>query len=272
VISARTAAHAERLPRRATRSRRAGRKRSRSRSRIRVWIRRLLAIAVLLAVLAAAYMLWFRDSSVVAVRDVDVVGVGSSDRDEIHAALENAARGMTTLHVREDDLLAAVASYPTVRSLSVDASLPSGLTIEVSEREPVALVAVEGSDLPVAGDGTILEGVSTAELELPALDAEADAAATRVAGDALEQARVLGAAPGPLRPLIDSSTEDADGIVVELTDGIALRFGDAREAGAKWTAVSRVLADSKLGGLTYIDVRAPERPAVGGATLAPGAA
>jgi cell division protein FtsQ len=269
-MSTRTAAHAGRLPRRAPRSRRAGRKRARS--RIRVWIRRLGAVAGILAILAAAYMLWFRDSSVVAVRDVEVVGVGSSDREEIQAALERAARAMTTLHVREDELMAAVASYPTVRSVSADASLPSGLTIEVSEREPVALVAVEGSDLPVAGDGTILEGLSTAGLDLPALDAEADSAAKRVEGDALEQARVLGAAPGPLRPLIDRSTEDADGIVVELTDGIALRFGDATDADAKWAAASRVLADSKLAGLTYIDVRAPDRPAVGGATLAPGAA
>jgi cell division protein FtsQ len=268
-MSTRTAAHAGRLPRRAPRSRRPGRKRARS--RIRVWIRRLVAVTGLLAVLAAAYMLWFRDSSVVAVRDVEVVGVSSSDREEIQAALEHAARGMTTLHVREDELMAAVASHPTVRSVSADVSLPSGLTIEVSEREPVALVAVEGSDLPVAGDGTILEGVSTGQ-ELPALDAEAASPATRVEGDALEQARVLGAAPEPLRPLIDRSSEDADGIVVELTDGIALRFGDARDADAKWAAASRVLADSKLGGLTYIDVRAPERPAVGGATLAPGAA
>jgi cell division protein FtsQ len=269
-MSTRTAAHAGRLPRRAPRSRRTGRKRARS--RIRIWIRRLVAVTALLAVLAAAYMLWFRDSSVVAVRDVEVVGVSSSDREEIQAALEHAARGMTTLHVRVDELTEAVASYPTVRSVSADASLPSGLTIEVSEREPVALVAVKGSDLPVAGDGTILEGLSTAGQELPALDAEAESAATRVEGDAQEQARVLGAAPEPLRPLIDRSTEDADGIVVELEDGIALRFGDARDADAKWAAASRVLADSKLGGLTYIDVRAPERPAVGGATLAPGPA
>ena len=112
-MSTRTAAHAGRLPRRAPRSRRTGRKRARS--RIRIWIRRLVAVTALLAVLAAAYMLWFRDSTVVAVRDVEVVGVSSSDREEIQDALEHAARGMSTLHVRVDELRAAVASYPTVR-------------------------------------------------------------------------------------------------------------------------------------------------------------
>ena len=238
----------------------------------RVWLRRVLVTGALGSALAAGYMLWLRDSSLVAVREVSVVGVGSAERDDVVAALEQAARGMTTLHVREDELREVASRYPTVRTVSADVSFPNGLTIEVTERKPVALVDREGKDLPVAGDGTVLPGAATAGLDLPALEAQAERSATRLVDDALEQARVLGAAPGPMRPLVEQTTEDDQGVGVVLTDGITLLFGDASQADAKWAAAAGVLADGELGGLSYIDLRAPDRPAVGGAAPAAGAA
>src|SRR5919106_218815 len=221
---ARSAAHAARLPRSRRRRRpSASRGRTRSARRAgsrRVWLRRVIAIGALVCALGAGYMLWLRDSSLVAVREVSVVGIDSAERDEVRAALEQAARGMTTLHVREDEL----------------------------------------------------RGAATAELDLPKLEAQAEPSATRLVDDALEQARVLGAAPDPMRPLVEQTNEDDQGVGVVLTDGITLLFGDAGQADAKWAAAARVLADGELGGLSYIDLRAPERPAVGGAAPAAGAA
>ncbi|MGH2989345.1 MAG: cell division protein FtsQ/DivIB [Solirubrobacterales bacterium] len=274
---ARSAAHAARLPRRRGRgrSRRASRRRSARRGSglVRIWARRVVALALVGAALAAAYQLWLRDLGVVAVRDVEVVGASSADGAEITAALTEAAQGMTTLHVREDELRAAVRDYPTVGSVSADPRFPNGLTIEVAERRPVAIVAMNGRDLPVAGDGTVLPGLSTAALDLPALEVRVEPdAASRLEGGPLEQARVLGATPKPLRPMVEGSGEDSEGVVVELFGGITLRFGDAGDADAKWAAAARILADGELAGLTYIDLRAPEHPAVGGAAPAPGAA
>jgi cell division protein FtsQ len=237
-----------------------------------VWVRRATAVGAVGSVLAAGYMLWLRDSSLVAVREVNVVGVGSAQGEEVRAALTEAARGMTTLHVREDELREVAARYPTVLSVRADVSFPDGLTIEVTEREPVAVVDREGQDLAVAGDGTVLPGAATADLDLPPLEAEAGPSATRLVDDALQQARVLGAAPGPMRPLIERSTEDEEGVGIVLTDGITLLFGDGSQAHAKWAAAAGVLADGELGGLSYIDLRVPERPAVGGAAPVSGAA
>jgi len=235
-------------------------------------MRRLFAVAVVAAIAAAGYQLWLRDSSLVAVRDVTVTGVSSAESREVRAALTEAARGMTTLHVREDELRAAAAGFPTVDSVSVDARFPNGLAIEVREREPVALIEASGRDLPVAGDGILLPGISTAGLELPAIEApRVDPSAKRAGDEALDQARVLGAAPSPLRPLIERASVDDRGTVLELSDGIVLVFGDPSERPAKWAAAARILADRELGGLSYIDLRAPDRPAVGGASAAPGA-
>ncbi len=254
---------------------RSGRRRraasSRAAGRRRVWVRRVVAAGVVVAAAAAAYMLWFRDSGLVAVRDVEVSGLSSEDAPQIRAELERAAAGMTTLHVREDELAAAVADDPTVASVSAHAHFPRGLAIDVTERRPVALLAVAGRDRPVAGDGTVLPTIDSSGLELPALEG-ADISHGMVGGKALEQAQVLGAAPRPLRSVIETSSHSGGGVRVELDDGIELRFGDATDAAAKWSAASRILSDGGLGTLSYIDLSAPGRPAVGGATAAPGAA
>jgi hypothetical protein len=55
-----------------------------------------------------------------------------------------------------------------------------------------------------------------------------------------------------------------DGYVAELRDGPELLIGSATRLRAKWAAAARVLADLEARGATYIDLRIPSRPAVGG--------
>lgn len=85
-----------------------------------------------------------------------------------------------------------------------------------------------------------------------------------LAGRALQQARVLGAAPPALRPYLKGSFYGESGVDVELTSGIELRFGDASQAARKWKAAATVLADPSITALDYVDLHAPSRPAVGG--------
>jgi cell division protein FtsQ len=118
----------------------------------------------------------------------------------------------------------------------------------------------------------LLPGISASGLDLPAIEASrVDPSADRVGEKALDQARVLGAVPDPLRPLVERASVDERGGVVELSNGIVLVFGDASELEAKWASAARILADRELGGLSYIDLRAPDRPAVGGASAPAGA-
>src|SRR5215212_8029389 len=98
--------------------------------------RRLLLAVVLLAVLAGAGYRWGRDASFVQVRAVTVTGTTSSAEPRIREALESAARGITTLHVREDVLRKAVAGFPSVAGIRTRTDFPHGLAIEVLERRP----------------------------------------------------------------------------------------------------------------------------------------
>jgi cell division protein FtsQ len=212
------------------------------------------------AAIAGAYLFWFRDSSLVAVERVEVRGLSTSAA-EIGGALEGAAREMTTLNVDTAALESAVARYPTVKSLGVETDLPHGLTITVEERRPVAAVDDEGEPVAVDRGGRLLPGVAAADL--PPLDGKAPDSG-RLEGPALAQARVLGAAPGPLRPAIEGAGASEEGVVVILSGDVELRFGEPDQAAPKWRAAAAVLADPALESLTYIDLRVPDRPAVVG--------
>jgi cell division protein FtsQ len=229
-------------------------------------LRRALVIAALIAVLLAGYRFWLRDSSLVAVRNVEIVGVGTHSKQdrELRAALTGAAKEMTTLHVQPQVLDRAAARFPLVRSVSASAGFPSSMTVHVVERTPAGVIGTGSGAVAVADDGTILRGLPTSQLHLPQLPLNAPPKGGRLRGTMLQQAQVLGAAPGALRRFLAASRFDSHGVVVELTGGIELRFGSAARAGRKWQAAAAVLADPSLTALDYVDLTAPARPAVGG--------
>src|SRR3954447_24174643 len=103
-------------------------------------VKRILAGVLVAACAVVGAWLWVRDSSFVAVRTVTVTGLSSSETPQIRSALRSAALDMTTLHVREDALRAAVAAYPSIKDVQAHADLPHRLAIRVSERAPVAAI------------------------------------------------------------------------------------------------------------------------------------
>ncbi|CAN5200565.1 hypothetical protein BH24ACT23_BH24ACT23_03560 [soil metagenome] len=228
----------------------------------------LLAVA---AVLGAGYFLWLRDSGLVSVNEVDVVGIEGPEREAVTTALTEAAGAMTTLHMRADELERAVARFPTVAGIEVDAQLLHGLQVTVTERPPVLAVKSPGTEpVAVAGDGTILGGVAIDGLEIPSVRVASTPAGNAVDGDTLAAATVAGAVPAPLLPLTRKvSMDGADSISVELRGGIPILFGDSSRATEKWEAVAAILADPRVDRVTSIDVRVPERPALGGAAPPP---
>ncbi|MGH2985078.1 MAG: cell division protein FtsQ/DivIB [Solirubrobacterales bacterium] len=236
----------------------------------RSWRGRLAVLGVLGVALAAGYLFWLRDSSLVAVDDVEVVGVTAGEREQIVAELTASAEHMTTLHVDSDRIERVASDYPTIGSVEVDANFPHGMRIEVAERPPTLLVRGGGRDVAAAADGTLLAGVPVAEDELPVLEVDEVPGSGTLGGEPLEQALIVGAIPEPLRPLIEKIDYTDDyGVEITLRGAIPVRFGSGSGAEEKWAAAATVLADPKLDALTYVDVRVPERPAAGGAAKPP---
>jgi cell division protein FtsQ len=227
--------------------------------------RRLLALATLCLLLAAAYQFWLRDSWLVAVERVTVTGLTRDDAHRVRAALSAAARSMTTLHLDGDDLERVVEAYPIVKELELSPDFPHTLRIRVIEHDPAAVAHTDGGRVAVAGDGTVLQGLAGEE-RLPTITAEDTVRGGRLEDPAaLAAARLAGAAPAALHGRVEKvRLRKRDGFVVLLRDGPELIFGEAARTRAKWTAAARVLADRTAAGATYVDLRLPGRPAAGG--------
>jgi cell division protein FtsQ len=241
----------------------------RRRLRRRVTPRAIAFSAVVLAVLIGGW-LWLRDSSLVGVKRVRVIGVSGPDAAAIRSALIRAAGTMTTLHVRLDQLNTAVAPYPAVKRLEVSTQFPHGIRIRVIEQVPVAAVSFGGHSLPVASDGTVLQNVQ-ATGSLPVIPLSVPPGGARLTGQSLAEVSVLAAAPGPLLSRVSEVTStSAHGITVQLSHGPSIYFGDSSRLLAKWEAAAAVLADSGSAAALYIDVTDPQRPAAGGGSTGSG--
>lgn len=231
----------------------------------RIARRRLVAAAALIALLLfAGYRFWLRDSSLVAVDEVEVKGL-TANEDEVTASLESAATQMTTLHIDDAKLRDAVSRFPTVASIRADATLTDKLTITVTERLPVAIVKVDGESTAVSSGGLLLPGLSVRGQGLPTLDV-GEVKGGRLDGEGTAQAVIVGAAPRDVREKIDGIAWDSErgGVVVDLESAPELRFGDGTEADSKWKAVAAVLLDSDRQPSAYIDVSVPGRTVTGG--------
>jgi cell division protein FtsQ len=230
--------------------------------------RRLVVLGLLLVALAAGYLFWLRDSSLVQVQKVTVSGIDTADGARVRAKLTAAARHMTTLHVDVAALRQSVADEPIVQSLSVQADFPHGLRISVVQNRPVALLVANGRQVAVAPDGTILDA-SKVSKGLPIVRVGGLPPAGRMPdGPARDRVAVAAAAPARLLPRIASiSIQHGRGAVAQLQNGPVVIFGQAVELDRKWTAATAVLSDRKSQGATYIDVRMPDRPVAGGLSL-----
>ena len=226
-------------------------------------MKRILAGVLVAACAVAGGWLWVRDSSLVAVRDVYVTGVSSSEGPQIRSALRNAALDMTTLHVREDALRTAVAQYPSIKGFDIDADFPRKLSIVVHERAAVAAIQSSGATVAASRDGLVLHGMRARGL--PTLRVRAAPAGQRVTDRrTLGALDVAGGVPAELRDRVARLWSGPRGLTLDLRDGPDLVFGSGADASRKWAAALRVLADPSAAGATYLDLRVPERVAAGG--------
>lgn len=230
--------------------------------RLSVRLRVALAVVALAAVLGGGWV-WLRDSPLVAVRRVTIVGVVGTDADQIRSALTLAARNMTTLDVHLGQLRTAVAPYPVVKDVRASTQFPHGMRIQVIEQLPVGALESGGHSVAASADGTVLRDVNTASL--PAIPVRTLPGGSQVTDPtALSALALLATTPPRLEPRISQvSSNYYHGLVVQLRSGPAIYFGAGSEEEAKWAAATAVLADPSSAGASYVDVTDPAHPVAG---------
>lgn len=227
----------------------------------------LVGLVVLAVALIATWFLWFRDSSLVAIEQVRVVGLDRLGENDGALEIEKATRAsveeMTTLNASEADLRGDLSTFTRVSDVEIRTDFPSSATVEISVREDGSILGEGSQALLIADDGTILGRAEGREGDLPALEGERpEPGAIRLGGRDLSLAVVLGAVPSELRPYVVAASSGEKGIEVELTNGLILIFGDDSSVDAKWRAAASVIADPELSGATTIDLSYPSKPAV----------
>jgi cell division protein FtsQ len=220
-----------------------------------------LIVALAIVALLGGFLL-FRSSPLVAVQQIQIVGVRGPQAAAVSEALEGAARQMSTLDYSAGGLEAAVAKYPIVRFVTATTSFPHEMRIDVTEQPPVAQLAAHGARSAVAADGVVL-GSSLLSSSLPRISTPTiPKVGARVSGAQLRSyLTVLGATPVPLLPLISGVYVGQQGLTVKMANGLLVYFGDDSRPHAKWDALVTVLTAQGVSGASYVDVRLPERPA-----------
>lgn len=227
---------------------------------------------MLVLVLAAAYQFWFRDSSFVEIKNLEIVGITSKSEEgkQIDGAVRTAMGEMTTLNVDPALLDSELARFPRIAGSEIRTGFPDSATVTLTVRENGSIYG-EGSDaLLVATDGTVLGPAAGQEDALPLIsasdpatsDGEVATEGESLAGSAMTQALVLGAAPPEIRSYVTGSRVSQNGVLVDMDDGLIMLFGDSSHAGEKWRAATALIADPNFDTGSYVDLTVPRRPAV----------
>lgn len=190
------------------------------------WVTLGALAGVLVVVAALVWLLLF--SPVLAVGAVEVTG---SQGDNAAAVRQIAAipAGLPLARVDTDAVGERLRLLPHVESVSVQRSWPSTVRIDVVEREPVAVVDVDGAQWLIDRRGVLFAQVTEVPAGVPLLEVEgADERTTRAA---LE---VIAAVPADVSSrLARVSAQSPDSVVLHLAGGRTVIWGSAEDSERK---------------------------------------
>jgi cell division protein FtsQ len=227
---------------------------------------RSLLAGLLVLCLAVGGYVTARQTSVFALRDVDVTGGTPQLRATVRQALREEL-GRSLLRVDGGELGRLLAPIPSVRGFTYDRDFPHTLHVVVRPERPVLIVRQGPSAFLVAASGRVVRPLKNPHLSsLPRLYVTKDvqlAVGERLpripASAATALAALRGASiPGGVR-FVEAGTHE---LTLRLAGGLELRLGDSGDLRLKLAIARRILAETGAAkaGDGYLDVSVPERP------------
>jgi hypothetical protein len=229
---------------------------------------RSIVIGLVLLALAAGAYLAARETSMFAVRAIEVRGGTPALRAQVRAALAGNL-GRSLLRVDGDTVAGAISPLPGVRTYSFDRDFPHTLRVLIRPEQPVLVLRrVPGTDaFLVAGSGRVIRPLAhphlsslprvwvTKEVQVSPGDRLTGAPAAAAGALSLLRGAPL---PGGVRVVRATPKE----LTLVLGGGLEVRLGDARDVRLKLAIARKILrqiwATATGGG--YLDVSVPERP------------
>jgi cell division protein FtsQ len=231
--------------------------------------RSLLAGFALLALGLGCYVV-ARETSLFAVRTIEITGGGPRVQAEVRRRLEPAL-GRSLVGLDLQGLERRVDSLPDVVSVRFDRAFPRTLRVAVRAERPVAVLRQGSNSWLVSARGRVMRPVGHgAALTLPRvwLSAHADISVGATLADpdgirAVRAAAGLAAARFPARVRFVDASKGA--LTLVLLAGAHVVLGDASDMALKLAVAGQVLRtlppypDSSV----LVDVSVPERPVSG---------
>jgi cell division protein FtsQ len=232
---------------------------------------RSFAIGAGLVLLAACLYGLARESSMFAVRTIEVEGASPAVATEIRAELHSLA-GQSLVALDGASIADRVDGIPSVRSSTVDRAFPHALRVRVVPEVPVAVLRRGADSWLVSARGRVIGPIERGKRpDLPRIWLPARTELTK--GSFLNDqsgalaARSLAAFVGSGFPNRVSFVRALDGqITLGLRGGLEIMLGQPIDLRLK-IAIAReilpLLALPAHGGPDYLDLTVPERPVAG---------
>jgi cell division protein FtsQ len=231
--------------------------------------RRLVLALAFFAVKAGRLYLAARETSVFAVREVEVTGPSQDVVLATRAALEPML-GQSLVALDPGELVRRLQAVPTVRHASIDRDFPHTLSVTVEQELPVAVVRAGDGAWLVSAEGRILERVGEDDqARLPRVwlgEGVVGIAPGKVLPESIGGAavRALARIPVDFHARVEAAARGSDGSLVLVLPGeLELRLGGAAELRVKLEAAAAVLGSLTPAAreeLAYLDVSLPARP------------
>ncbi|WP_460510562.1 cell division protein FtsQ/DivIB [Frigoribacterium salinisoli] len=211
-----------------------------------------LVVVLVASVLVAVF------SPLLALRTVTVEGAERVDPAAVQAALGDQM-GTPLALLDFDEVERSLEAFPLIASYVTETAPPDTLVVRISERQPVATVAVgDGFDL-VDPAGVVVQRLGARPEGVPLVDvgaAEVDGPLFRAVGE------VLLGLPVQLRATVDTATASTpDDVTLTLTTGERVVWGSADESARKAQVLAGLVADQARrdpGADVEYDVSAPD--------------
>ena len=231
---------------------------------------RVLAGVIGTAVLLALLYLGARETSLFAIRSIQVSGAPPQVAAEVRAAARSF-RGESLVGLDGDTLLARIRTLPSVVSARYDRAFPSTLRIVVRPERPVAVVRAGTKAWLVSARARLIRPLERRALpSLPRLwlPSASDLGVGQIltAEQSAAAVRALALAPEALPGTIVATRQSSGEITFVLGTGMELRLGDTSSLPLKLRVATSILSPLSAGEratLSYLDVSLPERPVSG---------
>jgi len=226
-------------------------------------------VALLLTGMAAFAVA--RQSSIFAIRSVEVVGAKPQLQKQVQAALEPLL-GTSLVALDGADVQRRLQALPQVRHATYDRAFPSTLRIVVEPDQPIAVLRSGAEGWLVSEHGAILKQLQKPfPRRVPSIWVTKDAilhnrslpATVDVALRGLAAARTASSA---LLPDVHKVRAAAGELTFVLRSRVELRLGDARDIALKLAVADRVLGTltpDERTKVKYLDLALPSRPVTG---------